>query len=240
MKGFVLMLTFLTRLPFPVTYEFREEDFVKGRFFFPLIGGIIGGLLLPVLFIFQRFPQSYLNVALIVAYLMITGGLHLDGVADVWDGLFSFRKRERVLEIMSDSRIGTFGVIGLILYFLMLWVGLSETTWEGVLLFPVVGRCIGLILCGLFPYAKVQGMGKQMIQGTHLNHALLMGLIGTGITLLFGGEYLLAYGLTLIIMSGIVARINLRLEGITGDVIGLSIELSQCFFLLLLGGIKYL
>ncbi|TCT15519.1 cobalamin-5'-phosphate synthase [Natranaerovirga pectinivora] len=234
MKSFLLMITFLTRIPFPIKFEFNGETFVKGILFFPIIGVIIGALLSPIALLSNVLPNTYVNVFIIIGYLIIVGGLHLDGLADVCDGIFSCRKRERVFEIMSDSLIGAFGVISLVLYFLTFFVFLNPQ-WQVVLAFPIVGRCVGLITCGLFNYAKNEGMGKAMVDKATLKYALYAFVFGLVSTYLLGWVTLFAYGITVIISLLMVLRINKILGGITGDVIGLILETSQILFLISTG-----
>ena len=119
------MLSFFTRLPFGKYIEYTEKRYLEGLATFPLTGIVIGSFLtLPYLLIDGDHAVAGLMV--IIIYLFITGGIHLDGLADSCDGLFSNRPKERVLEIMMDSHIGTFGVIALILYFLSFYVGVTR------------------------------------------------------------------------------------------------------------------
>src|SRR5579859_6748574 len=117
-KEFVAAVQFLSVLPIPGSAQlFRtdraEAELVIGSLYFPLVGLLIG-LILCVLSIFSGpyLPSLALAALLVVVNIWLTGGLHLDGLMDACDGLFGGRSRERKLEIMRDSSVGSFGVLG--------------------------------------------------------------------------------------------------------------------------------
>lgn len=239
MKSFILMITFLTRIPIPMKFEFNTDDFVKGFIYFPIIGSIIGGILvIPFLFI-EYISAPVFAFLLIILYLLVVGGLHIDGVTDVFDGVFSAREKGRILEIMEDSRVGAFGVIGLVLYFLGIYVGLMEVVQleQGLLyvfLMPIVGRIMALVGAGFSSYAKAEGLGKDLVEGTKpivsisLIILVCIGAYAINITVL------ISVILTILLVFLIIWRLHKILGGITGDVIGLLIEVGQVAFLLAL------
>lgn len=236
-RTFILMITFLTRIPIPMKFEFKTEEFTKGFILFPVIGGIIGALIsLPFLFI-KWIPTSLFPFFIIIMYLLVVGGLHIDGISDVFDGIFSARKKERMLEIMEDSRVGAFGVVGLIVYFLGLYLGLYEVCqlnngWLIVFLMPIVGRSMALIGAGVSSYAKEEGLGKSLIDGTKPIVSVLLSM------LLYVGVYFMGLPIfvgclvTTLLILLIIWRIHRMLDGITGDVVGLIVEVSQVIFLI--------
>ncbi len=239
-RSFVLMLTFLTRIPIPMRFEFEDKDFAKGLLFLPLIGLIIG---LP-LYVYRYFVDlknpMLTGFILIVIYVGMTGGLHLDGLADYFDGMFSGRKRSRILEIMKDSAIGTFGVVGLCLYFLGMLVGLSMAEPMAVLLMPVVSRTIGLLFCSFGNYPKDAGMGQPMVDYGKWYHGVSSVLLIFCVLYAAGTWYLIAGLVTCLLMAVFFLRTTQVIGGITGDVIGASIEVSQVIWLLsfaVLGGL---
>ena len=129
MKGFLLLLSFMTRIPMPKT-EYDEEKLGKSMKYFPVVGIIIGFILLFFCiifnFIFKNINYSaalpLMIIVIILTDLITTGGLHLDGLADTFDGIFSYRSKHKMLEIMKDSRLGSNGALALILYFLLKFV----------------------------------------------------------------------------------------------------------------------
>lgn len=235
MKNFILAITFLTRIYIPNKYAYNEEDFGKSTWYYPVVGIILGAILGGAAFILNSIlPNTDLTAFLIlILYVGLSGGLHLDGLADVCDGIFSSRSREKIFDIMKDSRVGTFGVIGLVLYFLGMWVALKQANWQVVFLFPIVGRCTILITAGLSNYAKESGLGKSIVEATHVKHIVYSVLVAFIASMLLGGIYLvLPVLLTFLVVLVLTKRISKILLGITGDVMGMMVEVSQVVFLL--------
>jgi adenosylcobinamide-GDP ribazoletransferase len=233
MKGFILMLTFLTRIPIKYTFSFNSDDFVKGIKYMPFIGLLIGGCLFPVSYFGDNIVPSILSLLVIILYLIITGGLHLDGLADVSDGIFSYRDRDKIFEIMKDSRIGSFGVISLILYFISMVTIIGYSDPVTILLFPLVGRCFALLICSISEYAKESGMGKEFVEKTKYSYVIFGFVLLFSLIIVFNKLLLIgAVFITGIIVLFVNNSIHKKLGGITGDVIGMTIEFSQVIFLL--------
>ena len=233
MKSFVLMLTFLTRIPFPVRFEFNEKDFARGLVHMPVIGLILA---LPMYLVaaYVPFPSQGMKAfILMLMYLMVAGGLHLDGLADYFDGVFSARDRQRVLEIMKDSSLGTFGVVGLILWGLGMYTGLTLATPLTILLMPVVGRVVGMMLCAFGKYPKEAGMGQPLVAYGQWYHGFLACLLLLAVLLWLGPTYGLSGLVVLGAMVLFFLRTNQVIGGITGDVVGAGIEISQILWLLI-------
>jgi len=239
-KSFILALTFFTRIPYPLRFEFDDRDFAKGLIYMPFIGLIIG-VPLALYAYFVDLDNSFLTAfLLLLIYLGMTGGLHLDGLADYFDGMFSGRTRDRILEIMKDSHIGTFGVVGLCLYFLGMYSGLMSAEPLVLLLMPIMGRMVGLLLCAFGHYPKEAGMGQAMVDYGRWYHGVvwLIGfLLGLGLA---GFPYVIAVMVNLALMGVFYLRSKEVIGGVTGDVIGAGIEMSQVLWLMtfaVMGGI---
>ena len=124
MKGFLLLLSFMTRIPMP-KIDYDEEKLGKSMKLFPLVGIVIGFILLFFSIVFSYVLSNlsfsaFLPIIILVVILtdlISTGALHLDGLADTFDGIFSYRSKHKMLEIMKDSRLGSNGALALILYF---------------------------------------------------------------------------------------------------------------------------
>ncbi len=236
-RSLILMLTFLTRIPFPMSFEFNKEDYARGIFYFPVIGALIGGLLLPLILIQPYVPERIFPFISIILYVCIVGGIHIDGIGDLFDGIFSARDQKRMLEIMSDSHIGAFGVVGMILYFLGMYVGLLEVAQLeefALILFcmPLVGRSIALISAGFSRYAKDDGLGKAVVDRVKPKDAIVVAIFLVGICIWFAPMIGLSVGMTLMLMLFITWRIHRILDGITGDVLGALVEISQVIFVI--------
>lgn len=237
MKSFFCMLGFLTRIPIP-KWDYGEADFIRGLYWKPWIGLLLGFLLFLLAHIFGAIPYV-MPFVVVFLYAFLTGGLHLDGLSDSIDGYFSARSREKSLEIMKDSRIGTFGAISLILVLVgdMLCM-MALKRWAWILLFPMVGRSAGLWTAYAFDYAREEGLGKTVVDNTTLSMCLSATVATLGLSFLFLDlSAVLAAVLATLAVLGFVGKIAQRLGGITGDTIGLSIELSQLFFLIFAHGI---
>ena len=141
-KQFLILIQFMTRIPVFVNVEYDEEKLGKSIKYFPLVGAVIGIFLFGINFLAGKVTgnRQIIAVIIVVAEIFITGILHIDGLADTFDGLFSYAKKERMLEIMKDSRIGTNGAVVLILYFITKIILLSEVKPEYILLYPIISR----------------------------------------------------------------------------------------------------
>ena len=269
MKGFLLLLSFMTRIPMPKT-EYDEEKLGKSMKYFPVVGIIVGFILLFFCIIFNFILKniSYsavlplMIIVVILTDLISTGALHLDGLADTFDGIFSYRSKHKMLEIMKDSRLGSNGALALILYFLLKFILLFSLTIESregaiyaIMTYPVVARYCSVVSCASSPYARGSGMGKTFVDNTKT-----CGLIvATVITLLYTigmifMPFLLFTNYSLpiqIIMKSILIiviivalsalfayafskLIERKIGGITGDTLGALLEISSLLYIVLI------
>jgi adenosylcobinamide-GDP ribazoletransferase len=160
----MIALTFLTRIPICNRSIYQQEDFQKSIFFFPIIGLLIGGILWGSYYLLDMiFPQQITAALLLFIYVVLTGGLHLDGLIDTVDGLYGGMTKERRLEIMKDTNPGAFGVLGAVLI-LVLKYSIYAQIDQGMLLFlvvaPVLGRQSMVWVQVFYPYARKEGLGK--------------------------------------------------------------------------------
>lgn len=200
----------------------------------PFVGLLVGSILYGTSLAMYAldFDRGVVNAAVWLIYIVVTGGLHIDGLADTFDGIYSNRDRERVLEIMKDSHIGAFGVLGIML---VLGFGvLSSFYLEPIayLLFPVVGRSMSLIVCGTSSYARKEGMGKVFVErcgkleiAIGLASMILLSWILYGVVGVYGVFFSTLFSMAM------AKKISKAIGGITGDTIGFTIELSQTLFL---------
>ena len=126
-KRFLLTLGFMTRIPVNVNLgEVKDEDMHKGFLYYPVVGLIIGLIDMVVyLLVCLVLPEIYGIIFALLANFFVTGAFHLDGLSDTADGIYSARTKERMLEIMKDSRIGTNGGIAMCLDIMLKVVGLA-------------------------------------------------------------------------------------------------------------------
>lgn len=238
MKPFLLMIQFMTRIPIPFTIPCESEDFAKGPPWFPAVGWVIGGILFSAALLLNRLETPWMTAALLVALeVLLTGGLHLDGLADSFDGLYSNRERERILEIMKDSRIGSNGVLSLIgllgLKVVVLASIPSEALPVALLAMPAVARTNMTMASLLFKPARPQGMGNLFIgqvkpAGFFMAAMILfvpLGFLSLGFHGAVWGTFLVGFLF--------LRHADRILGGITGDILGALCEISGLVFVLL-------
>jgi len=233
MRGFILMLSFFTRIPIGKWVNYSESLYENSLVTFPLVGFVCGAFLaLPTMI--PGINGELKAILCIVAYIAVTGGIHLDGLADSCDGLFSNRPKERVLEIMKDSHIGTFGVIALILYFFCFYTSSALLDWKWLFMMPFVGKSLGFFSAGFSHYARSEmGMGFVFIEKTtKLQGALYLIVLFLMVTLILGSAGIIAAFIALISTAWLMYLSSKTIGGQTGDTIGFIIELSQMVFLL--------
>ena len=178
----------------------------------------------------------------LLALALVTGAFHLDGLADTCDGLFSARKREQMLEIMKDSRLGTNGALALLLAVLFRLLAVihlsSEQTphlWALLVAAPIAGRALMVLLMHHQRYAREQGLGNVFIGKVSDRQCVLTLLLGLLlVTLLGGGRGTLAFLLTALFALAYRRFVVSRLGGQTGDTLGAGNELFEVWFLLML------
>lgn len=234
MNRLAIMVLFLTRIPLPFKVDYNEEEMAKGIKYMPLVGLLIGSLLYGLSYgmgIFD-FDRGVVNVSVWLLYLGITGGLHIDGLADTFDGIYSNRDRDRVLEIMKDSHIGAFGVLGIIAVMGFGIVNSHYLPETAYLVFPIVGRSVSLLVSGRNIYARPDGMGKVFVDRCG-NLEMAVGTISSSAVAayFFGLPGLIGLFFSAAITLAMAKKVSSTIGGITGDTIGCSIELSQATFL---------
>jgi adenosylcobinamide-GDP ribazoletransferase len=240
LKMFLMQIQFLTRVPIPVKIEFDEKKFAKSMILSPVIG-LLTGIILGGIYYFVQMTgkQIFAAVAVVTAEIIITGGLHLDGLADTFDGIFSNRPKNKMLNIMKDSRIGTNGTLALILIILCktaLLVSINEMRLVLYLFaMPAVSRMSILWAAGTSAYAARDGMGKSVVKYTGVKE-IISGTIISGII----SAVFLRWASLVVLPAAIAftllfcAYVKRKIGGITGDIIGAVIELTEIVVLFVL------
>nr|WP_236660227.1 adenosylcobinamide-GDP ribazoletransferase [Isachenkonia alkalipeptolytica] len=230
------MLTFLTRIPVKFSFKIRQREFHRGIFYMPLIGGIIGIVLGVVGYLMHFMDPLIRAVILWMVYLWLTGGLHLDGLSDLSDGIFSNRKEEDLRRVIKDSHIGAFGVIAIVVNILLTVALFSFMGPAYIILGPLLSRSGVLFAMGFSSYPKnQQGLGKGVIEATGLRTLLMSTLLPVVIVLIFYPTVIFL-PLFLTFMGGLFLSkwITMKLGGLTGDGIGFIIEVLQPLSLFLI------
>jgi adenosylcobinamide-GDP ribazoletransferase len=234
-----LALTFLTKLPWPWRGPADETALARSMFWFPWVGALLGlGFWVAWAGLQKMLPAPAAAAVLLTLTVWVTGGLHLDGLADTADGLGGGRTPEEALSIMKDSRVGAFGVISLILglvlkFSLFLSLATQTRATGALLLFPIISRWSMVLLAYLSPYARAEGgLGQAMTLGVSPRVLTGASLSAGGLALLILG----APGLGLIIAAGALVWLGSlyfhhRLRGITGDILGAANEVVEVLVL---------
>jgi adenosylcobinamide-GDP ribazoletransferase len=241
--GFTAAWTFLTIIPLPGCQTRQTAaDMAASSAFFPLVGLGLGLLTVvgwSLLSPFFDLPASQPLLALLMAglLLLLSGGLHLDGLSDTADGFFSARSRERILEIMRDSRIGVMGVIGVVAVLGCKVLALAaiggKYMWMPLLLMPVTGRTAILLQMALLAPAR-SGDGLANLFYDRLSRreltraASLASLFVLAVSwLIAGGGGLLASAAALAVSCLLALICRRTIGGATGDTLGAASELTE-------------
>ena len=238
------MLQFFTRLPIKVQIAANSSDFGKGLLFAPFIGLVIGAVLAIAAYgLLYIFPKDMVSAMVVVLYMVITGGLHLDGLGDTFDGIFSNRSKERILEIMRDSRVGTNAVLAVFSVLLLDFAAFTQINDEYyiriILLMPMAGRIGSLVGAAASNYARQgDGLGKSFIDFCGKKELAWGLLIYVVISILTLDYKLWIVMLPPPISAFILVRyFSRKIGGATGDILGAVCELNQCIFLLVACGV---
>jgi adenosylcobinamide-GDP ribazoletransferase len=230
--AFLAAITFLTAIPLPIKRSWEPRELADSRLFFPLVGLILGGILAGMDWAMRLLlPLPVASALLLAGWVLLTGGIHLDGLMDTCDGVFGGKDPSKRLEIMADPRVGSFGVAGGVLMLLVKWSCLAALApslhLPSLLAVPVFSRWGMVLAMALFPYVRAQGTGVALRSDSKLIPIsagamclglswLLLGRIGAGLA---AGASVLAWGLGRWLMG--------LLGGLTGDTYGAINEVIE-------------
>ena len=241
MKSLYIALGFLTIIPLPLNREVRPMDMGRSMACFPLAGAIIGGILAGMSAVLSIvLPRSVAHFILIAALALITGGLHLDGLADTFDGLYGGKTREEALAIMKDSRVGAIGVVSLIFVIILKFITLLSVPaglkYTVLVVMPALSRWSMVLAAYLSGYARpTGGTGRDFIETVSpmsLLTATIFASVAAGLMMGWSGGLVISFigGITLI---GVI-YFKKRLGGVTGDVLGAVNEVNEVMVLLVI------
>lgn len=229
--SFLAAVRFLTALPVPGPTT--AQPLGRAVVFFPLVGLLLGLVLVGLDAVFQRFlPDLLAAVLLTGALVLLTGGLHLDGLADAADGLLAGRTPQDRLRIMRDPAVGSYGAtaVGLVLLLKTAAIAsLATPRWPTLLIFPVLGRWAMVWAITAFPYGRPEGLGSAFKANAGLGSLLVASLLALIPTLLVSARGFHAWVLpAIIVISWATVRWMLtRIPGLTGDCYGALNEVVE-------------
>jgi len=229
MKAFWLALQFMSRFPTPQFTEISGKEMGQSISYFPIVGLIIGAFLVATAQMVYWLPADIVAGLVLAVWAWITGGLHLDGLADTADGwLGGVGNQQRALEIMKDSRIGTGGGVALGLMLLLKWLALSYVIeaqlWVWLLFIPVIGRVASISLMPVTQYVSLQGLAEQMV--LHLSRVQVFSWLMISVVVLTWFAWPLVIWLLVVWlwMRWLMTKIT---GGMTGDTAGAMTEVIE-------------
>ncbi|QCO22021.1 adenosylcobinamide-GDP ribazoletransferase [Acinetobacter cumulans] len=237
MMPFWIALQFLTTFPVQLKAMPSKQQNGQSVLFYPLIGFIIGVILCAVALLLQVIPAILSASLILVLWIWLTGGLHLDGLADTADAwVGGFGDAERTLKIMKDPACGPIGVLSLIIICLLKWSALylliQKQLYSALLLFPVLGRLAPMFLFLSTDYVREKGLGSSMASYIPKKLAITIMVLLVLSSLYFSVLGLVAVLVTAFSLLYLRRKFKQRIGGITGDTVGASIEICECVSLL--------
>lgn len=244
MNNLLLAIQFFTIIPVNPRFREKGKRLSDSVIYFPLVGLLLGVILAALNFILSYIflSQVLINVILVVALIILTGGLHLDGLADTFDALLSIKDKEEFLEIMRDPRIGTMGVLSLISVLLLKVVLLCALN-------PIDKNLALILMCTLsrwslvlpiysFPYARSEGKAKDFFAQFSFTTFIVSAagvLMFTILALSLKGIFVFT---AMLLFTFIFNRfMNRKIGGITGDILGATLEINEVIILLCMAAI---
>jgi adenosylcobinamide-GDP ribazoletransferase len=236
-------LQFLTVIP--VRRTFTAEQAGHSTAYFPVIGIVIGLILAALNYLLSLvLPSSVVNALLVVSLVVISGGLHLDGLADTCDGLAKHGTPSERRRVMRDSHVGGFGIIGIALVLLVKYVSLNSLP-QNLMMFtlvaaPVISRWAMVYAIFAYPYGRASGLGKAFKQATGWRELV----IATVVALALAAGLLKLAGLLILFVVWLLTMViaiylKRKFAGLTGDTYGAINEVAESAVFILLSCLAY-
>ena len=243
MRFYVIALQFLTIIPLPLTVRCEKVDLGRSTALFPLAGVSIGALLVGLNWLISLWlARPLCDAVLIAALAIITGGLHLDGLADVCDGLAARGGRERFLAVMKDSQVGAIGAVGLVLVLLLKWQALVAVPigckWQALLLFPALARFGQVLTLTGARHARQDGLGAAFVLGAGGGPLFLAFITAVSVgAFLLGVKGVFALSAVCLLTGAGRLFFQRKLGGLTGDTVGCISELNEIVALMVISSL---
>jgi adenosylcobinamide-GDP ribazoletransferase len=239
--GFLAALHFLTTIPIATHRKFTDADLGASLSYYPLVGALLGVLLALSAALWNRLFGAGIAAALtLITWVLLSGGLHLDGFMDACDGLLSHRSTEERLRIMRDSHTGAWGMLGGVLALLLQFAALTQlfalldVRWPGALLIaPVLARWALCVAVVAFPYGRTEGWGQTLHAQAGRRQLILASAVTLAMIVIVQPLIGITAWLAVLAATLLLARFALdRLPGLTGDVYGMIAVVAETVVLL--------
>lgn len=237
-KPFLIAVQFLTRLPVRLTTQPSEKDLGYSLLFYPLIGLIIGFLLIGLGWLLSSTPPLVTAALLVTFWILLTGGLHLDGLADSADAwIGGMGDRIKTLAIMKDPNCGPAGIVAIVLIILLKFAALYtlviENEWIDLLLAIILARTLLLLLFLTTPYVRNNGLGSALAANQPIGWSIsILSAVFLSMLLLTDLRYLLLALTSVITFLFLRHLMFQRIGGTTGDTAGAVVEITETTVLL--------
>ena len=247
MNTFLTALMFFTRIPVPSSLPYSKELLNKALRFFPLVGAIVGGIGAGSLWLgLLIFPFPMALLLSVLTTIFVTGAFHEDGFADFCDGYGGGTSKQKILDIMKDSRLGTYGTIGLTSILATKFMALNYLPTSNIFLIIItahsVSRFIPVLLVYTTPYIREDALNKSKPIGNNASINTVIIALTTAIIPLLFFHWTMIIGIvtsSLIILILFRTYIVKRTGGYSGDVLGALQQLVEVTFYLILVGFKF-
>jgi adenosylcobinamide-GDP ribazoletransferase len=240
-KAFLLATTLLTRIPVPAIHNLQAEDSGRSALFYPVVGLLIGLILVIPVVIFGSASVFLLSSLIVVIWAVVTGGLHFDGLADsadAWLGGMGDKPgdNDKTHSILKDPVVGSAGVVTIVSIIVLKIAAIStllqQQSWTYVwiiILAPMLGRTIVLLLLTSTDYVRINGLGNAVVDYLPRKATLWVAAISSLFCLLVSPA---GFALTFIGFWLLRRIMQQRLGGCTGDTLGASVEITEMLWLL--------
>lgn len=231
LESIVVAFQFLTRLYLPINVEWDTGNLKRSLMWFGLVGAFIGVILAGALTLFNRFDliPAVSAIIILLIWIFITGGMHIDGISDMADGFFSMRDKEKTLEIMKDSHVGAFGVMTIVFVLLIKFEMLKEfimiekNVWLLILPTTIARIAAGLVL-SFYETTKKSGLGYTF----HSSDPRIFWAIGFIVTLIISSilniKSLIFIGIAILASNLMALWAKKKIGGLNGDIYGAIVE----------------
>lgn len=235
MTSLLLALQFLTIIPVNHSYIASDRQLGNSILFYPVIGLLIGSILALSSLLLANIPLQIQSAIILILWVLLTGGLHLDGLADCADAwVGGLGSKERSLEIMKDPTAGPIAVVVLVLLLLLKYLLIStileQQALAALVMTPVMGRLAILILMLSTRYIRTAGLGEKLVANLPHSATKTMSLFGLILSIYYLGIIPISFMLLMLLLISYQAK--KRLGGVTGDVYGAAVELVEVSVLL--------
>lgn len=231
LESIVVAFQFLTRLYLPINVEWNTANLRRSLMWFGLVGAFIGVILAGAMTLFNRFDliPAVSAIIILIIWIFITGGMHIDGISDMADGFFSMRDKEKTLEIMKDSHIGAFGVITIVFLLLIKFEMLKEfiIIEKNVCLLilpPTIARIAAGLVLSFYETTKKSGLGYTF----HSSDPRIFWAIGFVVTLIISSilniKSLIFIGIAILASNLMALWAKKKIGGLNGDIYGAIVE----------------